>query len=270
MHITSRTTGGRAHFHRFGPPPSDAPVVLALHGVTGHGARWRSLAERLPETTFLAPDLLGHGESSWEPPWTIEAQLDAALAVLDAAGVGHGTGSVLVLGHSYGGLLAVHLSHRLGARARALVLLDPAIALPARAGEELARQTLLTWTMADADDARSRKRAEAWHDVPAHELETEIATHLVPAPGGRVQWRLHPGAIGATWAELTRPAVLPADGVDVDIVIADHQAPPLLPTGYAEAVAARPGSRVLHTDCDHMVPLARPEFVADVIRERWR
>src|SRR5690606_38228822 len=66
--------------YRFGPP---GPArVLAIHGLTGHGKRWETLFTRhLPDVTALAPDLLGHGRSSWDAPWTIDANV-AALAAL--------------------------------------------------------------------------------------------------------------------------------------------------------------------------------------------
>src|SRR5207244_9944259 len=50
-----------------------APPVVALHGITGFGRRFRRLAEERLASRFrvLAPDLRGHGSSSWEPPWTI-------------------------------------------------------------------------------------------------------------------------------------------------------------------------------------------------------
>jgi lipase len=47
--------------------------LLAVHGVTGHGGRYRALAERgLPERRWLAVDLRGHGHSDWRAPWTTE------------------------------------------------------------------------------------------------------------------------------------------------------------------------------------------------------
>ena len=69
--------------HRFGP--EQPAQILAVHGLTGHGLRWRTLAtEHLPGFSVLAPDLLGHGRSSWEAPWTLDSNV-AALTPL------HGT-----------------------------------------------------------------------------------------------------------------------------------------------------------------------------------
>ena len=83
--------------------------MLALHGVTGHGGRFRRLAERgLPERRWLAPDLRGHGRSTWDPPWNAEQHVADLLETMDAEGVERCD----VLGHSFGGLLATHLAAR--------------------------------------------------------------------------------------------------------------------------------------------------------------
>ena len=71
------------HVHRYGPP--GPPQILAIHGLTGHGQRWQTLATRhLPEFAIAAPDLLGHGRSSWAAPWTLDANVAALADLLDA------------------------------------------------------------------------------------------------------------------------------------------------------------------------------------------
>ena len=72
------------HVHEWGDP--EAPPVVCLHGITGHGRRFRQLAEARLASRFhvLAPDLLGHGLSDWEPPWSIKAHLDGCTTCLGA------------------------------------------------------------------------------------------------------------------------------------------------------------------------------------------
>ena len=71
--------------YRYGP--TGPARILAIHGLTGHGQRWETLADRhLPEFGVLAPDLLGHGRSSRDAPWTIDANVAALAALLDADG----------------------------------------------------------------------------------------------------------------------------------------------------------------------------------------
>ena len=85
-------------------PPMGAgrrPAILCLHGVTGHGQRFRRLAtDCLQGRRVLAPDLRGHGRSPWTPPWTAEQHILDLIDVLEAEGVE----TVDIVGHSFGGL----------------------------------------------------------------------------------------------------------------------------------------------------------------------
>ncbi|GLE52722.1 alpha/beta fold hydrolase [Mycobacterium montefiorense] len=111
------------HVHRFGPA---GPVqLLALHGLTGHGQRWQQVGDYVPEISIAAPDLLGHGRSSWAAPWTIDANVTALGALLDEVA----QAPVLIVGHSFGGGLAMHLAAVRPDLVAALLLLDPAIGL---------------------------------------------------------------------------------------------------------------------------------------------
>jgi lipase len=71
--------------HRFGA--DDGAPLLAMHGVTGHGGRYRTLAQDgLPERRWLAVDLRGHGRSTWDAPWTSERHVADLLETRGAAG----------------------------------------------------------------------------------------------------------------------------------------------------------------------------------------
>ncbi|HOW95823.1 MAG TPA: alpha/beta fold hydrolase, partial [Mycolicibacterium fallax] len=70
------------HVYRYGP--AGPARVLALHGLTGHGRRWEHLANGfLPDVPVLAPDLIGHGRSSWAAPWNFDANIAALAALLE-------------------------------------------------------------------------------------------------------------------------------------------------------------------------------------------
>lgn len=246
--------------------PADGETVLVVHGVTGHGRRWRPLAEdHLPDLRVVAPDLLGHGHSSWAAPWTAERQVDGLLAVLDE----HADGPVVVVGHSYGGALALRLAATAPERVRGLVLLDPAVDLPGDRMAEAAARTLDTWYVRDPQHAWDRKRAEAWWEVDDAVLAEEIETHLLPTDDGRWTWRLHPGAIVTTWSELARPVGLPRAGTEAAMIVASRVQPPYISAEYLAALTDRLGAglTVHHEDCDHMVPLSRPALTAATIRD---
>jgi lipase len=77
----------RLHVHEWGDP--DAPTVVCLHGVSAHGRRFRKLAEERLAYHFrvLAPDLRGHGRSSYEPPWGIATQLADVIETVRGEGI---------------------------------------------------------------------------------------------------------------------------------------------------------------------------------------
>ncbi|AXK88120.1 alpha/beta fold hydrolase [Nocardia farcinica] len=251
------------HVHRFGPP--DAPVVLALHGLTGHGARWAALAEEhLPDVRIIAPDLRGHGRSTALPPWDFETVV-ADLAELLRAET---DGPVLVAGHSFGGATGVHLAARHPDLVRALVLLDPAIAIQPDRLADIAQRTLDEPDYPDVAAARRDKLASAWHDVAPRLLDAELDEHLVPTRPGRVGWRLSLPAVTSYWGQLARPFVLPPAGLPTVLVQAMLVQPPFVTPAFRAALAERlgPALTIHEFDCDHMVPLARPAETAALIR----
>lgn len=104
----------------------EGEAVLLLHGFGSSSWAWRGVIPGLAgEFRVLAPDLNGFGWT--ERPesfdsYTGEGQIEMLLSLLDTLGVGR----VHVVGHSYGGALALTLAHRHPQRVRSLVLLDAA------------------------------------------------------------------------------------------------------------------------------------------------
>lgn len=113
---------------------ADHPVLL-LHSSAASGAQWRALAERLgPQRSVQAPDLWGYGST---PAWPggrgfTLADEAARLEVLFAA-AGR---PVHLVGHSYGGALALHLARTRPWRVRSLTLFEPVAFHLLRGGDE--------------------------------------------------------------------------------------------------------------------------------------
>jgi pimeloyl-ACP methyl ester carboxylesterase len=88
-----------------------APAVICLHSTGSSSRQWSALAQRLaPAYRVIAADLIAHGRSR---PWargeapSIEAELDALSPLVEAQ-----SGAVHVVGHSYGGAVAIRLAMR--------------------------------------------------------------------------------------------------------------------------------------------------------------
>ncbi|MFC9787785.1 alpha/beta fold hydrolase [Rhodococcus sp. NPDC127528] len=250
--------------HRYGPV--DGPPVLALHGMTGHGQRWRHLADGfLPQVRMLAPDLRGHGRSTWAPPWSIDSQVDDLVELLES----EATAPVVLVGHSYGGTIALHLAARAPELVRGLLLLDPAVAIDPTKLLEIADLTVRYPDYTDAAEARSEKVHGAWADVPDEILDAEIAEHLIDVEGGRVGWRYAVPAVVASWGELARPIVVPRADLPTVLVQAMRVQPPYVSAELRGALAERLGDlfTVVEMDVDHMVAQSRPAEIAALIEK---
>jgi lipase len=239
--------------------------MLAVHGLTGHGQRWRHLADYVPEITIAAPDLVGHGRSSWAAPWTIDANVAAFAALLDD----QATTPVLVVGHSFGGALAMHLAAARPDQVSALLLLDPAVGLDGTWTRDIADAMLSSPDYPDPAEAREEKAGGSWADVDPAVLDADLDEHLVKLPNGRYGWRVSLPATMSYWSELARDVVLPPAGTPTTLVRAAWNSPPYVDDRLIAGLQKRLGSdfELLDFECGHMVPHAKPTEVAALIRK---
>ena len=219
----------------------------------------------LPEYAILAPDLIGHGRSTWAAPWTIEANVEALADLLDA----QAGGPVWVVAHSFGGAVALRLAATRPDLVEGLVLLDPAVGLDGAWMREIADAMLDSPDFADRHEARADKTSGSWGEVDAAELERELDEHLITLPNGRVGWRIGIPAVMSYWSELARPVAVPPEGTPTTVVRALRTQPPYVDDRLVATLRAQLGSdfTLVDLDCDHMVPLARPAETAQLIRD---
>ena len=238
--------------------------MLALHGLTGHGGRWQHLAGYVPEITVAAPDLLGHGRSSWAAPWSIDANVAALAALLDD----QPEAPVLVVGHSFGGALALHLAAARPDQVAALLLLDPAAGLDGKWMSQIAEAMFSSPYYPDRAEARQEKAAGSWADVDPAVLDADLEEHLLELPNGKYGWRISLPAMMSYWSELARDVVLPRAGTPTTLVRAKWTSPPYVSDRLIKGLQERLGTEfeLLDFECDHMVPHAKPTEIAALIR----
>lgn len=244
------------HVHQFGQP-DDVPL-LALHGVTGHGGRWRRLAQtHLPAFRVIAPDLRGHGRSILLPPWTLEQHAADLLAVIDTLALD----AVPVLAHSFGAAIALHLARLAPGRLSRLLLLDPAVGLdPALA---LERAGVVPRTFTDPREAYQAQRYD-WPAATDEAIRDELGEHLHETESG---WRFRyvPAALATAWSEMARTPVLPGPGMPMMLVRATRE--PYVTPSLINAcqLALGPDFELVNLDCGHMIYLERPDETGELV-----
>ena len=182
--------------------PAAGQPVVCLHGITGHGARFASLAARLPEHRVVGVDLRGHGRSVWEPPWGLARHVDDLLATIDALAVDRAAW----VGHSFGGRLVTELAARAPERVDRAVLLDPALRIDPDVAAERAELLRQDTSFGSADEAiDSRLGDGSLFTTPRSVIEAEAAAHLERGDDGRYRWRFSPLAVIVGWSEMTTP-----------------------------------------------------------------
>jgi lipase len=172
--------------------------VVCLHGVTGHGRHFTRLAARLvPRFQVIAPDLLGHGDSRREPPWSIDAQVEAVLATV-------GREPAVCLGHSFGARVAVELAVREPGFAAKLVLLDPAILLPPQVALFAAENTRAERAYTSFAEGIDRRYEESsLYSTERAALEAELESHLVRSESdGLWRYRYCQSAVIAAYSDM--------------------------------------------------------------------
>lgn len=262
--------GTRVIWRRW-PRPGAARSVLALHCSLSHSGEWSGLAGARPELEFSAPDLTGHGRMPpWVPGADHHAQATALARALAERLVREAGGPVDLIGHSFGGTVALRLALDRPDLFRRIVLVEPVIFAAARGSAAWPRQLRehdqleAIW---QADGARPAMEAflSVWgatgpaammsHAQEAYMLDRigfvmELDDVLMTDPMGL----LSPGRLEA----LDRPVLL-VEGAESPPVIAaihDHLAPRLPNT----ARVAVPGAA-------HMIPVTHAPALARLVGE---
>ena len=243
------------------------PIVF-LHCSSGSSGAWVPVMNQLGrDYRVLAPDLLGYGRSAPWPrdvPLASDGELGVLEALLDVIGR-----PVHVVGHSYGGTVALSAAQRFPLRVASLTLIEPvAFHLLRRADErdgwrEIA--ALAERHLALIREGRDAAAAEAfvtyWTGPKAWQLMPDAARDSAVRSAAKV---------GAEWL-----LMFAADD-DLD-AIAGIEAPTLLICGGRTRMPARRVVEILRqalprarhheiAGADHMSPLTHPAVLADAIQ----
>jgi pimeloyl-ACP methyl ester carboxylesterase len=217
--------GLRLHFADWGNEA--APPIILLHGGRDHGRSWDRIARALqPHFHVMAPDLRGHGDSEWAKG----SSYSLADHVYDLTHlVGAGRNAVLV-GHSFGGMIALAFAGTYPDRVSRLAVLDgaflptvPSAPIDARMAEWIAQLDKVS----TSQPRRFCTVEEAAERMSAHNsrLTSEQALHLArhavrqnadgsfswkydPYQQARAPYRLSRDDYTALWSRISCPILL--------------------------------------------------------------
>lgn len=262
----------------------DGPLALLHHANGFCAGLWGLVAERLrPHLRLVAMDARGHGRSSKPDPGVRENYAwqrfgEDAGEVARRLAAEHGGRIALGLGHSFGGTSLLMAAADAPDLFERLVLVDPVVASPSFFA---ARSTQLSEDNRDLASAARRRRqgfesrAEArdgWASRKAfaawqpRALDLYAEFGLLERAAGGVELAC-PGEIEAVIFEQAR-------AFDVFPVAARVTTPALIlcaergsfPRAVQDQVAARMrDARVIDVPTGHLVPMERPDLVAEAV-----
>lgn len=221
-----------------GSPKSRQKQMLLLHGIYGAGRNWASVARRLaaarPDWRIVLVDLRCHGKS---PPFPPPHTLDACVRDLAHLEEHLGRPADAVLGHSFGGKVALLHARRRAKQAPAET--SASAKLPASPTPRTLPQLGQTWVVDSAPGpwghSLSRSRGMAWQMLEAlrrnpgpfasrrHATDTIraegfsglvanwMATNVVEGDNGQEwHWRIDPDDMEALLCDYARIDAWPA------------------------------------------------------------
>jgi len=251
------------HVERWGSGP---PIVL-LHGGASSSAQWRRLRPLLEDRyQLIAPDLVGCGQTpAWPEKEVVEHDTQADLV---AAMLGGERGAPIALvGHSFGGAIAVRLLLRHPHLVKSLVLIEPILMVLLRdAGDPLFAEyeALATGFIADAAAGRPEAAWAAYLDYRQGAgtwaaLSADSKTHVVTQTASGAE------ALMTNLAHPTRLADCRRITVPTTIICGERTTSP--DRRVTEVLHdAVPGSRyVTIAGAGHMSPVTHPGNVAEAI-----
>ena len=100
------------------------PTVVFIHGVLNDHSVWILQSRHFANHGWnvLAIDLPGHGRSGGKAPTTVQSAAQSIVALLDAVGVS----KAILMGHSFGSLIALHAAAEHPSRVSQLVMVGTA------------------------------------------------------------------------------------------------------------------------------------------------
>lgn len=242
---------------------------VALHSSQSHGGQWRALARELPASIqFDSPDLIGYGANMTFAQYQTQAtapslndfRLSHELHELQQTAAWPKTPVVLV-GHSYGGALALHWARCFPQQVQALVLYEPvAFHLLPKQGSAFAEIQAVAEKMKRLTSAAACEHfVDYWNHAGYF--------RALPAKVQEFMIAQQPKVIADFHALLYEPAQL-ADyqTLHLPVYLLSGQRSPLSSRTVAQLLAANlPQVTHFEVAAGHMGPLTAPQLITPLL-----
>lgn len=244
-------------------------AVILIHGSVSANRQWRALSEALREHyRVLAINLYGYGDTTVWPgtsSQTLGAQAQLVLALCEEV-----AGRVHLIGHSFGGSVALKAAKLVGPRLGSLVLLEPN---PFYLLKQAGRIEAYLEAQALRDHVRCFGSLGQW---------TSVAERFADYWLGDGSWSIMPEKRRASFMESLRPNIHEWDAVMEDETTIDEWRSLATRTLLvSDRTTRRPireivellteaypwWSHVYIEEGGHMAPLTRPDLINPIVRE---
>ncbi len=249
--------------------------ALLIHCSLAHAGAWgplaRALTARGDAPALTAFDLPGHGGSADWPGTPDYTDLATAIARALAERLAEAAGPVDLVGHSFGGVVALRLTLEAPALVRSLALIEPvlfAAADPAARAWLQAQEVPMVAALAAGDRAAAARsflglwgNGAPWEGLS--ERDRHVAAeriHLIAASAPA----LHQDAAG-----LLRPGRLETLAAPC-LLLEGALSPPVMATICARLAARLPRAQQQRIDgAGHMLPVTHPAATAAALADLW-
>jgi pimeloyl-ACP methyl ester carboxylesterase len=105
---------------------NEKPTLLLIHGYQGGaiGQWWKNVSKLTRDFNIICPDLNYHGSTYFTSDFSIEMQVDLVHEMLDFTASSWAHENLIVIGSSYGGLVASRFAEKYSEQVKALVIYD--------------------------------------------------------------------------------------------------------------------------------------------------